>query len=739
MLSGWSYKQEIIISSVYILIDYPIKIELNKDNFDFSLANSDGSDIRFTLLDDTLLDYWIESWDNTLKKAIIWVKVPSIQYKTKIYIQYGNDDASSTSNGSNVFDFFDDFESYTVDTDINGQGGWETKRIGGSGEAKVRLANGRKHLKLHSTSEGTVVAHALTAERDKAIRLYEFASDWNENLVISFNNGILSGSDFTNDYQAGIWGFSGGTTKIIRFKNSTTTDLATTTGETDLNNIYHLIEFSWDSNGYLKLLRDDSLLLHAYDKTFDKFSYIGLLDWSGATRYIDWILVRKIKDIEPTVKLGKICESTLGGTINISSTPVENATIRCFNQTDGEYLGEVYSDSSGQFLIDVPKNKEYHVFVEYDDGSNKYNAKSVYAVGDITEPGWLGTWKYRRKITINKNTLQNSLRHFPLLIKLGSSVGLNSTDVTDIFDELGSNYKKIAITKDDGITQLYAEVELWDSTNEVAYIWVSKDDFVISNVDDTVLYLYYDSTQSDNTSYIGDIGSSVSQNVWDSGFVGVWHMVDNTTSSILDSTSNANNGTKKSSGDPYEADGLVGKAQYFDGDAYIDCGDNSILKVTTGTIEAIFKLNSTSGVQYIGGIPYSTSWSSPYVGFQLHTNSVNMYYSLNINGTNREYASGYLNTTDWIYACHTYDGRVNKAYFNDKISYELTKYPGTISYSGSPKFAIGVRNIGGLGEYLTGYVDEIRFSNIVRDYNWIKATYLTINDILNIFSDREEL
>ena len=54
------------------------------------------------------------------------------------------------SSGSNTFAFFDDFESYTENSNITGQGGWVTKRIGGAGYAKITTQNGTKHLSLSS-------------------------------------------------------------------------------------------------------------------------------------------------------------------------------------------------------------------------------------------------------------------------------------------------------------------------------------------------------------------------------------------------------------------------------------------------------------------------------------------------------------------------------------------------------------------------------------------------------------
>jgi len=111
--TDWQYKREITIqeNSGNNLTDYQVKIVLNSSNFDFSKANSDGSDIRFVDSDDTTpLSYWIEKWDSVNQEAIVWVKVPSIPANSTktIYMYYGNPSATSESNGENVFIWYDD-------------------------------------------------------------------------------------------------------------------------------------------------------------------------------------------------------------------------------------------------------------------------------------------------------------------------------------------------------------------------------------------------------------------------------------------------------------------------------------------------------------------------------------------------------------------------------------------------------------------------------------------------------
>ena len=110
----WSYRRIVTISNpgATILTDYQVKITID-NTFDFPSANSDGSDIRIADSDEvTPLLFWIEEWNTAQSRATIWVKVPSVPIGgTSIYLYYGNNAATTESDGTNTFKFFDDFST----------------------------------------------------------------------------------------------------------------------------------------------------------------------------------------------------------------------------------------------------------------------------------------------------------------------------------------------------------------------------------------------------------------------------------------------------------------------------------------------------------------------------------------------------------------------------------------------------------------------------------------------------
>lgn len=157
--AGWQYYRVITLNPETPVNYFQVKIVLDS-SFDYSHANSDGSDIRFYDTSWNPLPYWIEKW-NEGGESVIWVKVPNAG-TNRIYMFYGNSSASSKSNGAAVFDFFDDFETfntskwtaYSTNYDISGsvltirKGGIERKSAfpfrfqdGYVAETKVKFLN----------------------------------------------------------------------------------------------------------------------------------------------------------------------------------------------------------------------------------------------------------------------------------------------------------------------------------------------------------------------------------------------------------------------------------------------------------------------------------------------------------------------------------------------------------------------------------------------------------------------
>ncbi len=92
--TAWPFRRAIPVtnSTGAELTEFQVLVTLNESNFNFSEALSDGSDIRVTAVDgQTLIPFWIESWDQANALASVWVRIPSLPTSgITIYIYYGN-------------------------------------------------------------------------------------------------------------------------------------------------------------------------------------------------------------------------------------------------------------------------------------------------------------------------------------------------------------------------------------------------------------------------------------------------------------------------------------------------------------------------------------------------------------------------------------------------------------------------------------------------------------------------
>jgi hypothetical protein len=112
--AGWRYSHRLYLNTttsgadiIGDVVDFPVLIRLTADNFDFSQAKDDGSDILFVNSDTSFLPYEIERWDAVKKVAEIWVKVDTIHggdSTQSLNMYWGCNSSADSSNSTVVFD-----------------------------------------------------------------------------------------------------------------------------------------------------------------------------------------------------------------------------------------------------------------------------------------------------------------------------------------------------------------------------------------------------------------------------------------------------------------------------------------------------------------------------------------------------------------------------------------------------------------------------------------------------------
>ena len=273
---------------------------------------------------------------------------------------------------------------------------------------------------------------------------------------------------------------------------------------------------------------------------------------------------------------------------------------------------------------------------------------------------------------------------------------------------------------------------------------VSRDSWSISSSVDTDFYMYYDIDHADNTTYIGDIDSTPGHAVYDSNFKFVCHMVDVTTSSVKDSTSNGNDGTKKGANEPVEAAGKVGQGQDFDGsNDYITLPASAGLYATDAiTIESACHSDTlgTTWPTYYGTI-FSTRDSINSKGFSFFFSNDGGVKTINL--LSREAGGGMVITGAAAWADDTayYIALTHVA----NTSQEIWRNDSSlVEETNNWDFQQGVNNpkIGQEVEtdqyYWNGVISELRISDTKRADAWIKATYNSLWDTLLTYGSEEE-
>jgi flagellin-like protein len=409
---------------------------------------------------------------------------------------------------------------------------------------------------------------------------------------------------------------------------------------------------------------------------------------------------------------------------NVGTDPVKISSI----QVNKEVITNI-SYETGSETISAGESAVIRVYYNFVSGTkyelsiatatgNKFSCIASPSPGSITS--WLSGWNKRVKITINSNDIDSELTDFPVLVHLSTSSGENNDDVSFIFDELGGNSKKIAVTTADYVTQCYVEVENWNDANQQAWLWVKVPN--ISDISNTEFYLYYDAAHSDNTNFIGDTGSDIAENVWDSNFVLVWHMSEE--DDVIDSTQNNNDGTVTGL---TSVVGKIGQAKNSNG------GSNGIestndLTLGTGqfTIEGWFNPNVyTNGWIGLFGPkdptvaynemmwPYQGKW-----GYWDWTESIT---------TNQPIVAG-----QWDYYTVVREGTGSNQLANYINGLYINAGTSTRDFPDQPVW---------LGKSSTypwnGISDELRISNTSRSAAWIKASYESSRDSTLTFGSEE--
>ena len=314
---------------------------------------------------------------------------------------------------------------------------------------------------------------------------------------------------------------------------------------------------------------------------------------------------------------------------------------------------------------------------------------------------------YFVNVSINSSYVDNDLVDFPVLIPVNSTISAKC-----------DSGKSIRFNNSDNTSQFKYEIEGdWNSSN-TNYVWV-KISRVDSSSNTLVWVRYNNSNATDNQQ---------PSRVWNSDYASVWHMNDYSNTQINDSTSNANHGTKSASTEPDEEAGIVGYAQYFDGNDYIDANSVSADTGTDSfTTEVWLKRNGNPGGSE-SIISFNTNTGgNHFLEFITTDGRASFYY----NSVQHEHSSS-VTDNSWHYFVATVEDSNNDVYTYVDSDTREKETDTTERVASNDRFSMGQEwDTNTRSNYLTGSLDEIRISNTNRNESWIETTYYTISQATN--------
>jgi len=395
-------------------------------------------------------------------------------------------------------------------------------------------------------------------------------------------------------------------------------------------------------------------------------------------------------------------------------------------------IGSGSGDNKNDGVYTVPISNLEHTTsyvwtVEVTDGVDTVNSEFSFMTEELPFNPFEDGWHYRKKITVDHTKVDENLENFPILV---------STIDPDFKDKAQNDGDDILFMDDVGVAnKMYHELEGYDNDSGEMIAWVNVDE--ISANEDTVFYMYYGNPNSDN--------QQLPEWVWSNQFHAVWHLNEDPTETIHDSTMYDNYGTSHGSMTISDlTDGKTGKCIEFDGeDDYIAVLDSNTLKPTDVTLTAWFKTLEENVPQngYIVSKSSGDTWGNAdghsYGFCYTKDNYVDARFERDQTKVQQEHAGCYFTTNnEWHHLTLTFDENSNIAcfYVNGLINGTVSScHDSVLWYPDAWDFLMGAsRQREGSSHnpntFFKCRIDEVRVLNIAVNGSWVSTEYNNQNN-----------
>jgi hypothetical protein len=343
---------------------------------------------------------------------------------------------------------------------------------------------------------------------------------------------------------------------------------------------------------------------------------------------------------------------------------------------------------------------------------------------------WDEAWSSRRQLTFNNGAQSEDLLNFPVLVRLNNdriNYGRTQDNGSDLrFVDAAGNV-------------LSHEIEQWNEGGE-SLVWVKVARINGGSTSDAIWMYYGNDFTTDGQD---------AQDVWEAGYLGVWHLSEISSGTHADSSASGNDAGR--SGNVYEAAGAVNGAQRFDGnDDYIDAGDIDALD-TPGSFSILiwFTRNAeTAGATNHGVnnvlVAQSSDASNDNLEIGTSGTSVEIYLDTGSGAADTlvTHDAGIVNAG--LYCLFlTYDqvdANELKLYMGGSLATQWNQFTGTLDDSAASPLTFGIARGGGSnwGDF-NGVIDEARVSDTARSADWVAAQYESMSDGFVSYGEEQNL
>jgi hypothetical protein len=342
-------------------------------------------------------------------------------------------------------------------------------------------------------------------------------------------------------------------------------------------------------------------------------------------------------------------------------------------------------------------------------------------------------WNKRIKLTFQNGGQVEDLLDFPVLVVLEPS-RINYSD----FRSDGSDIRFIDAT--DSTTPLAYEIESWVS-GDSSYIWV-RIPKINGGSNSDYIWLYFGNSDAAS----GENPSAV----WDTNYVGIWHI----NATYTDSSQYSNHGTGNAVGNVADPANPIpiAAAGSFDGiSSHIEIADSSSLDISGSlTLEAWIRKNSNGDRIIVskydkGMVANARSYD---LGFDRAGHFGQSYITVSQDGA--LYGGGILELTSgsaisngqWHHIAGVYDNSNPSdaklyIFLDGVLDNEKTSDQSNIFLSDETVLIGAMWEDGVMYGFWDGDIDEVRISDIPRSADWLAAQYLAMTDSFISYSSVE--